>query len=97
MTLFCGRKIWRVLLENAVIAILPAAIFLAFARRPTPRNVLQNYLEALVFSNCIGGLAQWILPRTWVSLDRLRAPWNWVARGAVLLLCAFVGSLAALG
>lgn len=86
----------RALIGNALIAVIPTVFYLTFARRVTVWSLAGNYLESLLFSNLIGGMAFFTLPRTWPLTERLRAPWNWVARGALLMTFAVVGSLAAL-
>ncbi|MDQ6705752.1 MAG: histidine kinase [Acidobacteriota bacterium] len=86
----------RALIANALIAVIPALIYWTFARRVTVQSLAGNYLEALLFSNLIGGMAEWALPRTWPLTQRFRSPWNWAARGAMLMGFALIGSFAAL-
>jgi sensor histidine kinase YesM len=85
-----------IVLANCGAALIPPFLLLAIGGRHVPVTRLwETFRYSLVFSNCIGLLAQFFLPRVWGLIYNFR-PWvRWTLAFAAMFMAALVGSLAA--
>lgn len=69
-----------------VLASVATLTFFAGEFRWQPRVISYNLLAAAIFSACIGGPLQWLLPRVALTLNRrLNQPAYWGAMIGVMM------------
>jgi two-component system sensor histidine kinase AlgZ len=85
-----------ILLGNLAIACIPVLLVLAIDRDITLHKLWINFCFSLVFTNCIGTIASFTIPRVWRGVCVFESVWlRWVIRLGTLFAVSSVGTLIA--
>ena len=91
------RAITRASLISCLIAAAVTLLVFGFSRRIDWRAVFEFFGYACLFSNAIGGLSFYFVPRTWVFTQAYPPVWRWGVRGMVIAAVTAAGTLLAGG
>jgi sensor histidine kinase YesM len=97
-TRFLSGGYWaRILALNGVAAIVVAVLFNGVSWRTPPRQMLEAFGVAMLFSNIIGSMLAVVMPRVARSAARhLAFPLNWALLIATMVALGSAGSLLAI-
>ena len=90
------RSVRTTLLADTGVALLFAAIYSMYADHMAWRHVLNAFLQAWIYANCIGLLAN-AVPWASLAVCSWSRPAVWTMRALAMIAVAAIGSLAAVG
>lgn len=85
----------KVIIWDSVYALLPPILMYTMSANVTWAGLFRDYQFSWIYSNCIGGIAFYCVPWTWVETCELRHWLRWSARVATLFGACVTGSLIA--
>ena len=77
------KRILKVVICDTAFALIPP--ILLFTLNPTIRwgRLFEDFRFSWIYSNCIGGVAFYIIPKVWVATCARQGWFRWSARVAV--------------
>ena len=88
----CNRVgFWRVLGVDSALGLIIAVLISTLLHEA----FLEDLWVSLIYANVIGTLGHVIIPATWNSFNRFKAPLPWIFRGGMMLINALAGSMIA--
>jgi sensor histidine kinase YesM len=94
--MMCLKKIvLRALIVNTIVAFIPPFLLLALEEPISSRHLLGSFEYSLVYANCIGSLAFIIMPRVWLTSERVHVWARWLLRAASAFAASFMGVMIA--
>jgi sensor histidine kinase YesM len=90
-----GKRILTALMWDSAFAIVPPILLFTMTPGITWIAVFQDFQFSWVYSNCIGGIAFWLIPMVWMGTCQA-PPWlRWMARVGGMFGACVAGSLIA--
>ena len=87
------KSILNALIWDSAFALIPTILLYTMNPEMTWARLLDHFRFSWIYSNCIGGLAFYLIPKVWVASCKLPAWFRWSARVAALYGACVVGAL----
>jgi sensor histidine kinase YesM len=89
------RRILNAVLWDSAFALIPPILLFTMTPGISWAGLLEDFKFSLVYSNCIGGIAFFLIPKVWIiTCDR--PSWlGWIGRIAAMFAACIAGSLLA--
>jgi two-component system sensor histidine kinase AlgZ len=88
-------NIFKVVLWDSAIALVAPILLFTMNPNTTWPNLFEDFRFSLIYSNCIGSLAFFFVPRVWVGTGALPQWLRWSARVTAMFGACVAGSLIA--
>jgi hypothetical protein len=88
-------SILKVMLWDSAFAFVPPILLFTFNTNTTWASLLQDFRFSWIYSNCIGGIAFFVVPKVWMASCRLPLLLRWAARVVAMYAACVTGSLIA--
>jgi len=86
---------WKVVLWDSAISLIPPILVFTLNSNITWSRLLEHFRFSWIYSNCIGGLMFFVIPRVWMATCS-RPDWlRWTARLTAMLSACVTGALLA--
>src|SRR5437868_6302798 len=89
------KNILHAVIFGTVFALIPPVLFFTLNPDTGCDRLLDDFRFSWVYSNCIGGIAFFVVPKVWVRTCAYPQWIRWVARVTVMFGSCVVGSLVA--
>jgi two-component system, LytTR family, sensor histidine kinase AlgZ len=87
------KSILNAVIVDSAFALIPPILLFALNPAITWARLLEDFRFSWIYSNCIGGLAFFLVPKVWMRTCDLPHWFRWSARVAVMLGACIAGSL----
>jgi two-component system, LytTR family, sensor histidine kinase AlgZ len=88
-------SLWKVVLWNSAISLIPPVLVFTLDTNVTWSRLLEHFRFSWIYSNCIGGIMFFVIPRVWMATCS-RPEWlRWSARLIAMLSACITGALLA--
>src|SRR5580704_12965224 len=87
------KSILNALIWDSAFALIPTILLYTMNPEMTWARLLDHFRFSWIYSNCIGGLAFYLIPKVWVASCKLPAWFRWTARVAALYGACVAGAL----
>jgi Histidine kinase len=88
-----GKRILTAVLWDSAFAFIPPILLLTMTPHITWAALLADFKFSWIYSNCIGGIAFWLIPVVWMGTCQ-QPPWfRWTARVGGMFGACVAGSL----
>jgi hypothetical protein len=78
------KSILKAVLWDSAFALIPPILLFTMTPGITWARLLEDFQFSWIYSNCIGGIAFFLIPKVWVATCN-RPPWlSWSARVAAM-------------
>jgi two-component system sensor histidine kinase AlgZ len=89
------RRILNAVLWDSAFALIPPILLFTMTPGVTWARLLEDFQFSWIYSNCIGGIAFFLITKVWITTCD-RPPWfSWSARVAAMFAACVAGSLIA--
>jgi two-component system sensor histidine kinase AlgZ len=87
------KSILKAVLWDSAFALIPPILLFTMTPGITWARLLEDFQFSWIYSNCIGGIAFFLIPKVWVATCN-RPPWlSWSARVAAMFAACVMGAL----
>jgi two-component system, LytTR family, sensor histidine kinase AlgZ len=83
----------KVVIWDSAFALIPPILLFALNPHTTWAGLLQDFRFSWIYSNCIGGIAFFLVPKVWMEVCRLPQWLRWSLRVAGMFAACVAGSL----
>jgi len=88
-------NILKVVMWDSAFALIPPILLFTLNPSITWGRLVQDFQFSLIYSNCIGAIAFYLVPKVWMVGCRLPLWFRWSTRVAAMYLACVTGSLIA--
>jgi two-component system, LytTR family, sensor histidine kinase AlgZ len=88
-------SILKVVLWDSAFALIPTILLFTMNTHTTWAGLLDEFRFSWIYSNCIGGLAFFLVPKVWIGTGARPQWFRWSSRVAAMFAACVAGSLIA--
>src|SRR5580704_18803760 len=89
------RTILKAVIWDSAFALIPTILLFTMDAHATWTELLQEFRFSWIYSNCIGGIAFFLVPKVWIATCEQPQWFRWSARVATMFAACVAGALIA--